>query len=70
MLLIKAIANSTGRTVAQIKADSNKAGDLGIVAEESRGSQRTMFKPAPLTLVGVFNKLKDIAQLTGMIMYM
>ena len=34
------------RSVAQIKADTGKLGDLGLVAEQSRGGQRTMFQPA------------------------
>merc|ERR1712088_114911 len=64
-LLIKAIANSTGRSAAQIKADMGKHGDLGLVAEQSRGGQRTMFQPKQLTVQAVFEKLKDIAALTG-----
>jgi DNA ligase-1 len=65
MILIKAIGISTGRTHSQIKADIAKAGDLGIVAEESRGSQHTMFTPKPLLLTGVFSKLREIADLSG-----
>lgn len=65
MYLIKAIAQTTGRSAQQIKADISKLGDLGIVAESSRGSQRTMFQPAPLTVVSVFEKLKDIAKMSG-----
>ena len=64
-LLIKAIAQTTGRSVQQIKADVGKKGDLGIVAETSKGSQRTMFQPAPLTVQSVFEKLKSIAAMTG-----
>ncbi|XP_075220977.1 DNA ligase 1 isoform X2 [Lycorma delicatula] len=63
--LIKAIGQSTGRSIAQIKADVASTGDLGIVAEQSRSNQRVMFKPAPLTVRFVFEKLKDIAQMTG-----
>lgn len=63
--LMKAIANSTGRTVAQIKADAQAAGDLGIIAEQSRSNQRMIFQPAPLTVQGVFEKLKDIAKMSG-----
>eukprot|EP00093_Oithona_nana_P005240 05240.XXX_97456_99852_1 [CDS] Oithona nana genome sequencing. len=64
-LLMKAIAQTTGRSVAQIKADVGKKGDLGIVAETSKGSQRTMFQPAPLTVQSVFGKLKEIGAMTG-----
>ncbi|XP_044584062.1 DNA ligase 1 isoform X1 [Cotesia glomerata] len=63
--LIKAIAQCTGRTPAQIKADAQEAGDLGIVAEGSRSNQRVMFQPAALTVGNVFTKLKEIAQSTG-----
>ena len=48
-----------------IKAEAGKKGDLGIVAESSKGSQRTMFQPTPLTVPSVFGKLKDIAAMTG-----
>ncbi|XP_034182592.1 DNA ligase 1 isoform X1 [Osmia lignaria lignaria] len=63
--LMKAIAQCTGRTLAQIKADVQEVGDLGIVAEGSRSNQRTMFQPAPLTVSNVYSKLKEIAQMTG-----
>ena len=43
-LLIKAIANTTGRSTQQIKNDVGKHGDLGIVAENSRSNQKTMFQ--------------------------
>jgi DNA ligase-1 len=62
---MKAVAQSTGRTVAQIKADASATGDLGIVAEQSRSNQRMMFQPAKLTVHSVFSKLKDIAQMSG-----
>ena len=35
------------------------------MAESSKGSQRTMFQPAALTVPFVFGKLKDIAAITG-----
>ncbi|CAK9812464.1 DNA ligase 1 [Anthophora quadrimaculata] len=63
--LMKAIAQCTGRSLAQIKADVQEVGDLGIVAEGSRSNQRTMFQPAPLTVAGVYARLKEIAQMTG-----
>jgi DNA ligase-1 len=62
---MKAIAQSTGRTVAQIKTDANATGDLGIVAEQSRSNQCMIFQPAKLTVQSVFSKLKDIAQMSG-----
>lgn len=63
--LMKAIAQSTGRTLQQIKTDAQNTGDLGIVAEQSRSNQRVMFTPAPHTVTGVFLKLKEIAKMTG-----
>ncbi|OCH96116.1 ATP-dependent DNA ligase [Obba rivulosa] len=64
-LLIKAISESTGRSLAVVKADLKKEGDLGLVAMNSKNSQKTLFKPKPLTLPFVFSNLKEIAQSTG-----
>jgi len=64
-ILMKSIGISCGRSVAQIKTDTEKLGDLGLVAEQSRGGQRTMFKPANLTVANVFRKLQEIAKITG-----
>ena len=64
-LLVKAIAKTTGSSDKQIKAKLDKQGDLGLVAESSRSSQRTLFQPKPLEIPGVFKCLKDIAQITG-----
>merc|ERR1719461_1589559 len=64
-ILMKAICISCGRSVAQIKTDTEKIGDLGLVAEQSRGGQRTMFQPAILTVPSVFRKLQEIAKITG-----
>ncbi|KAK6624966.1 tRNA ligase [Polyplax serrata] len=63
--LIRAISQSTGRTVTQIRNEIHEVGDLGIVAERSRTSQKLMFQPAPLTVNGVFNNFSDIANMTG-----
>lgn len=63
--LFQAVAQSTGRTLAQLKADVGLLGDIGIVAEQSRSNQRIMFKPQSLTVRFVFDKLKEIAQMTG-----
>ncbi|KAF9076270.1 ATP-dependent DNA ligase [Rhodocollybia butyracea] len=64
-LLIKAISESTGRSSATIKADLKKEGDLGLVAMNSKNSQKTLFKPKPLNVAFVFKNLRDIAQSTG-----
>ncbi|KAJ7597022.1 ATP-dependent DNA ligase [Mycena floridula] len=64
-LLIKAIGESTGRSTATIKADLKKEGDLGLVAMNSKNSQKTLFKPKPLTVSFVFSNLKEIALTSG-----
>ncbi|XP_071797865.1 DNA ligase 1-like [Asterias amurensis] len=64
-LLMKAIAQSTGRTLEKVKADAATQGDLGLVAQSSRSNQRTMFTPPRLTVLKVFNTLKEIATMSG-----
>ncbi|XP_070581060.1 DNA ligase 1-like isoform X2 [Ptychodera flava] len=64
-LLMKTIAQATGRSLEKIKADTAEKGDIGLVAETSRSNQRTMFAPPKLTASGVFAKLKEIANMTG-----
>jgi DNA ligase-1 len=64
-LIMKAIGESTGRSLPVIKADQNEIGDLGLVAAKSRSNQPTMFKPKALTIQAVFKGLKDIATIEG-----
>ncbi|XP_069598086.1 DNA ligase 1 isoform X1 [Ranitomeya imitator] len=64
-ILMKAVAQATGRQLDKIKAEAQEKGDLGLVAESSRGNQRTMFTPPKLMVPGVFSKLKEIARMTG-----
>uniref|UniRef100_A0A673KQE4 DNA ligase n=1 Tax=Sinocyclocheilus rhinocerous TaxID=307959 RepID=A0A673KQE4_9TELE len=64
-VLMKAVAQATGRQLDKIKAEAQEKGDLGLVAESSRSNQRMMFAPANLTAGGVFNKLKEIANMSG-----
>jgi DNA ligase-1 len=64
-LLMRAVANTTGRTLGQVKTDSQKTGDLGIVAEVSKSSQVMLCQPKPLTVPIVFERLKGIALMTG-----
>jgi ATP-dependent DNA ligase len=49
--------------VDQLKDKWIKSGDLGVTAEQSRSTQRTMFAPAKLTVDSVFNTFRQIAAL-------
>ncbi|BDD63045.1 hypothetical protein MAP00_007993 [Monascus purpureus] len=64
-LIMKAIGESTGRSLSVIKADQHEIGDLGLVAVKSRLNQPTMFKPKPLTVRGVHEGLLAIAKVQG-----
>ncbi|KAK0385819.1 hypothetical protein NLU13_6996 [Sarocladium strictum] len=64
-LIMKAIGETTGRSLQVIKADQKEIGDLGLVAVKSRSTQPTMFKPKPLTIKGVLQGLMTIATVTG-----
>lgn len=64
-LIMKAIGETTGRSLQVIKNDQKEIGDLGLVAVKSRSTQPTMFKPKPLTIRGVLAGLKGIATVTG-----
>lgn len=64
-LIMKAIGEATGRSLAVIKQDQKEIGDLGLVAVKSRSKQPTMFKAKPLTVRGVLKSLLDIATTQG-----
>ena len=64
-LIMKAIGETTGRSLQVIRADQNEIGDLGLVAAKSRSNQPTMFKPKPLTVRGVLEGLMGIATVSG-----
>lgn len=64
-LIMKAIGETTGRSLAIIKHDQSEIGDLGLVAAKSRSSQPTMFKPKALTVKGVWEGLMGIATVSG-----
>lgn len=64
-ILIKALAEATGRQVAQINKQYGEEGDLGIVAASARGKQNPIFKPAPLTIAGVHKVFLEIASTQG-----
>ena len=64
-IMIKAVAETCGRSVAAIKAQLETEGDLGVVALSSRGKQMMMIKPKPLSVRGVLKVLKEIAKASG-----
>ncbi|KAI1335737.1 DNA ligase [Xylariaceae sp. FL0016] len=64
-LIMKAIGETTGRSLQVIKADQKDIGDLGLVAVKSRSTQPTMFKPKSLTVKGVHKGLMDVATIAG-----
>ncbi|KAF0382843.1 ATP-dependent DNA ligase [Gigaspora margarita] len=64
-LLIKAIAETTGRKTSKVKEELTKWGDLGKVAKDSKNTQPTLFKPKPLTIPALFSKMKGIAKTNG-----
>ncbi|KAI5369582.1 Putative DNA ligase, ATP-dependent, nucleic acid-binding protein [Septoria linicola] len=64
-LIMKAIGESTGRSLKVVKEDQQKVGDLGLVAAKSRGGQPMMFKPKPLTVRAVHEGLMKIATVEG-----
>lgn len=64
-IIMKAICLATGRSDNHIKAELKEKGDLGIIAESSRVNQTLLFKPKPLTVQVVFDRLKSIAEMKG-----
>lgn len=64
-ILMKALAESTGRSTTKIKSDMEQLGDLGLLAEQSRAIQPTMFQPPKLTISQVYKILKEIALTSG-----
>lgn len=64
-LIMKAIGETTGRSLQVIKQDQKEIGDLGLVAVKSRSTQPTMFKPKSLTVRAVHKDLMDIAKTSG-----
>uniref|UniRef100_A0A6G1SJ33 DNA ligase n=1 Tax=Aceria tosichella TaxID=561515 RepID=A0A6G1SJ33_9ACAR len=64
-IIIKAICLATGRSESHIKSELREKGDLGLIAESSRVNQTMLFKPKPLTVQVVFDRLKSIAEMKG-----
>ena len=64
-MLVKAMAETTGRSEKWIKAKYEEEGDLGRVAVMARSTQRTMFQPKALTAAGVLESFRKIAAVKG-----
>lgn len=64
-LLMKAVALASGRSLKAIKADVDEKGDLGLVAQASKGNQKLMHKPKALTIRSVFLSLQEISNMSG-----
>lgn len=64
-VLLKAVAQATGRQLESVRAEVAEKGDAGLVAENSRSTQRLVLPPPPLSAAGVFAKFQDIARLSG-----
>lgn len=64
-VIMKAICLATGRSESHIKTELKEKGDLGTIAESSRVNQTLLFKPKPLTVQLVFERLKGIAEMKG-----
>ncbi|KAF3915393.1 hypothetical protein AA313_de0207850 [Arthrobotrys entomopaga] len=64
-LIMKAISESTGRSLDKLKAMQSKVGDLGMIAYQSRNAQSTLFKPQPLTVDKIFKGLYKVATTKG-----
>jgi DNA ligase-1 len=65
MIMQKAIMEATGKSLKNLKAEYKKLGDLGLVAQASIKTIRTLVPPKPLTVLGVFEHLKAIAAERG-----
>jgi hypothetical protein len=67
-LLVKAICEATGRKKDAVEEAYEKEGDLGIVAVQSRTSQKTLgfvAKPKPLMASYVLEQFREITKIKG-----
>lgn len=64
-LILKAVAEATGRSIEHIKSDVEKKGDMGDVAVASRSNQRCVVPPPKLYVRSVYQKLREVAQMAG-----
>eukprot|EP01083_Nonionella_stella_P239928 839227_1 len=64
-IILKALCESTGRKLRDLKQEYIREGDLGLVAVNCRSKQNTLFKPKPLTINLIFETFKKIATISG-----
>nr|CAJ20576.1 DNA ligase, putative [Toxoplasma gondii RH] len=64
-LILRAMAETYGRTEAHLKKELQHIEDLGKIAEQSSCKTRTLFPPPRLTIDGVFDQVKAISQCAG-----
>ncbi|KAF3933220.1 hypothetical protein ABW20_dc0108547 [Dactylellina cionopaga] len=64
-LIMKAISESTGRSLEKLKSMQSEIGDLGMIAYQSRNAQPTLLKPLPLTVEKIFKGLYKVATTKG-----
>ncbi|GMH35511.1 hypothetical protein BSKO_03379 [Bryopsis sp. KO-2023] len=64
-ILIKALGQAVGKSGPAIKKLYEVKGDLGQVAVDSRGTQRTIRATKPLTLKNVFKAFENVAKAHG-----
>jgi DNA ligase-1 len=79
-MLVKALAEATGRDSSKVKEDYKKAGDLGLVASQTRSRQSTIFgsvhgtlkdgtiaklEDKPLTIAHVYQSMRSVATVSG-----
>lgn len=63
--MLNALSSATGTSVKVLKDRLVKLGDIGDLAAECRTTQQTMFKPPSLTIQGVYQEFRTMANLTG-----
>lgn len=64
-IVMKAIVEATGKSMKTLKEEYTKVGDLGLIAQSSTNTVRTLKAPKPLTVHGLFESLLQIAKMTG-----
>jgi DNA ligase 1 len=64
-IVMKAVVEATGKSMKSLKEEYTKVGDLGLIAQASTNTVRTLKAPKPLTIASLFETLLTIAKMTG-----